>query len=115
MTNPSALQAILDIAVEDSYALSEVVSVIRQTQTTISSADAKALARKTVAQMLERGLLAVTRLEVPGGKEVELGRDEAISALADDLAWLELPHWRPHVRILATQQGRAAYYGHGKE
>jgi hypothetical protein len=101
---------ILDLAVEDSYAPSEIVSRIRQTDPGLSSNEAKKLARKTVEEMLDIGLVTVTKLESPGGLELPLDHDAARTALAEDLTWLELPHWRPHPRIAATAAGKEAYY-----
>lgn len=109
MNESSVKRIILDIAVEDSYALSEIVSRVRHARSGLSAKQAKEVARKTVDELLDAGLIAVIRLESPEGLESSLDPEAAKQALADDLTWLELPHWRPHVRIVATAAGSEAY------
>jgi hypothetical protein len=109
MNESSVERIVLDLAVEDSYALSEIVSRVRQARPGLSAKQTKELARKTVEEMLDAGLITATRLESPEGPESSLDREAAKEALADDLTWLELPHWRPHVRIVATSAGTEAY------
>ena len=111
MSASSIRQVILDLAVDDSFALSEIVSRVRQEQAELSASEAKQLARKNVEEMLELGLVEVTRLENPSDAELPLDRDAAKIALMDDLSWLPSTHWRAHVRVVATAAGREAYYG----
>lgn len=101
--------AILDLAVEDSYALSEVVARIRQRHNELSEREAKQVARSAVGEMVDAGWIAITRLDNPGGIEVQLGTEEAKNALADDLNWVATPHWRSHVRVVATSAGEQVY------
>lgn len=110
MRETNIQRIILDLAVEDSYAPSEIVSRLRQADPGLSSNEAKEFARRTVEEMLDTGLLTVTKLEAPGAPEMPLDNGAARVALADDLTWLELPHWRPHPRITATAAGKEAYY-----
>jgi hypothetical protein len=110
MSETNLQRIILDLAVEDSYALSEVVSRVRQSNASLSLTTARELARRTVQEMLHAGLIVVTRLESPNGPEATLDHDTASQALADDLTWLELKHWRPHVRVVATPAGEEAYH-----
>ena len=109
MNESSVERIILDLVVEDSYALSEIVSRVRHSRSGLSTKHAKELARKTLEEMLDAGLISATRLESPEGLESSLDHEAAKEALADDLTWLELPHWRPHIRIVATLTGREAY------
>jgi hypothetical protein len=100
----------LDLAVEDSYALSEIVSRIRQTNPGLSAAEAKRVARATVEEMVKQGYLNVCKLDEPNGVETVLDPIAAIVAVADDLAWPEADRWRPHIRISATDAGKEEYY-----
>jgi hypothetical protein len=100
---------ILDLAVEDSYALSEIVSRVQQDCNEISEGYARDLARRCVELMLDEGLIEVTRLETPSGPESVVDSREARIALADDLAWRPAKHWRAHIRIVATPSGRTRY------
>jgi hypothetical protein len=100
---------VLDLVVDDSYALSEIVSRIRQGCAGLSQREAKQLARTTITRMLDAGWIAITRLDRPGAPEVELDPPDAKSALADDLNWVEPAHWRSHVRVVATSEGEDAY------
>jgi hypothetical protein len=105
----AAERLVLDLVVEDSYALSEVVSRLRDAHRELGVSDVKQLARATVHGLLEAGLVGIATLETPGAGESEIASDAAHAALADDLNWLELKRWRPHVRVFATTAGQEAY------
>jgi hypothetical protein len=101
---------ILDLAVEDSYSLPELVARALGVQPGGSKGEWRKIVQACTREMFESGLLEVTRLEEPGGSEVALDHDAAEQSLADDLEWVDGSRWRPHVRVVATQQGRDKYY-----
>lgn len=109
--NDDLERTILDLAVEDSYSLPEVISRVRNTRSGLSARAAKEITRRTLEQMLDKGLITVTRLEKPEGDEQDLDYQKAKVALADDLSWVDLQGWRAHPRIAATEVGKKAYYG----
>ncbi len=111
MTDPDIRRAILDIAVEDSYALSEVVAQVHAVRPELSPSSAREITKSAVEELLDAGLIAVTQLDTPNGSERELTTSEARAAIADDLGWMDLPSWRTHARVCATHLGREAYYG----
>jgi hypothetical protein len=110
MNTWNAERLILDLAVEDSFALSEIVARIRQAREDLPVTAIRNLARDAVLSMLARDLIEATRLDDPNAAEVPIDRDSANALLASDLAWLEVNHWRPHLRIVATRTGRELYY-----
>jgi hypothetical protein len=104
-------RTVLELVVDDSFALSEVVSRIHQENSHLSVQEARRVARDTVAEMFDLGLIEVLHLSNPRAAEVTLDPSAAAFALEDDLAWLPSTHWRPHLRIAATASGKEAYYG----
>ena len=109
-TSP-ANRAILELTIDDSYALSEVVARLRSLQPRLAPNEARELARSSVLELVERGFVTITRLHEPGAEESEMSAQDARLALQDDLCWLEIPHWRPHLRVVATAEGAEAYRG----
>ena len=101
---------ILDLVFEDSYALSEIVSRLGDAYDELPPKEVKKLARATIHALFEVDWIEITKLESPEGTEPTLERSAAETALADDLNWLELKSWRPHIRVVATAAGREAYY-----
>lgn len=111
MTDLDLERIILDLAVEDSYGLPELIARVEGVQPDLSKAEVRQLVRVCVRNMVESGLLLVTRLTVPGGDEPELDHASALEALSDDLEWIDSLHWRSHARVVATERGRKRYYG----
>jgi hypothetical protein len=112
MTDTNIRRVILDLAVEDSYAPSEIVARVHRVYTHQPASEVRELVRKAVGEMLDLGLLGATWLESPGDPEAVLEANAARAALGDDLAWLAHNHWRPHPRITATSLGRDKYNSH---
>ena len=110
MTLSDVERRILDLAVEDSYALSEIVSRLGDAFPKLASKEVKELTKETIRALYEKGLIEITKLEFPEGPEPAVRQNEALVALADDFNWVQLKHWRPHVRVVATAAGRAAFY-----
>jgi len=110
MSNRSIEQIVLELVVEDSYALSELVSRIRQEHAELSEREARRLARDSVKEMLSDGLVEITRLETPGGPESVVDHNAARLELDDDLSWMTAKHWRVHVRVVASAAGRERYF-----
>lgn len=104
-------RTVLDLLVDDSFALSEVVSRVQHENSQLSVPEARRIARDTVVEMFELGLIEVLHLSNPRDAEITLDPSSAAFALKDDLAWLPSTHWRPHLRIAATAAGKEAYYG----
>lgn len=105
MTDMMARRVILDLTTEDSYAPSEIVARLQTVCPHYSVAEARALIRRVMRELFDRGLIRATWLETPDGVEEVLESESGTAALADDLAWLPHKHWRPHVRISATHSG----------
>jgi hypothetical protein len=101
---------ILDLAVEDSYALAEIVLRVRDAYPDHPHRDVKEETRATIHALFRKGLIEVTKLEKPEGPEPALKGAAALVALDDDFNWIEMKHWRPHIRIVASSRGQAAFY-----
>ena len=108
--DPSIQLDILDLVIEDSFALSELVARVRQAHPSLSRRDATERAKETLIAMLRSDLIRVTRLEAPGDEEQALDYSAAMTAFDDELNWLELRHWRPHARVVATDEGQKVFY-----
>lgn len=115
MTPPAIKRAILDLAVEDSYALPEVLARVSGLLPETRQSTARAVARAAVLDMVGSGLLTVVRQAHPGGPEIVLKSQESVRCLADDLEWVEGDHWRAHCRIVATKEGRETYESNPSE
>ena len=109
MTDSELRHIILDLVTEDSYALSEIVAKIRDAHPGHTMAEARSLARRGALSLIADGLVVATWLETPSGPEKVLDPSATEVAMADDLAWLFHNSWRPHVRLVATALGEAAY------
>lgn len=114
MSHSSSRRIVLELLVDDSYALSEIVSRIRDARPELSAPDARQLATEAVLELLGRGLIEALHLERPNDAEVSLDLNASLIALKDELAWLPSTYWRPHVRVTASSAGKEAYYGGGK-
>ena len=110
MSNRSIEQIVLDLVVEDSFALSELVSRIRQEHAGLSEREARLLARDSVKAMLSDGLVQITRLETPSGPELPVDLTAARLELDADLSWMTAKHWRAHVRVVASAAGKERYF-----
>jgi hypothetical protein len=109
MTLTSMERAILELVVEDSFALSELVSRVRTEQPSLSLAAARRVARDVTKALLQRGLVQVTAKPSAYELEHDIDAVAGLKELESDLAWLEARHAKPHVRVVATAQGEAAY------
>jgi hypothetical protein len=114
MSELSIRRTVLELLVDDSFALSEIVARIQQERPQLSAPEARRIARETVIEMLRLGLVEALHLERPRDAEITLDRHAALIALTDELAWLASTHWRPHVRVTATSAGKDEYYEGGK-
>ena len=103
-------RAILDLAVEDSYSLPELVTRVSGLQADTNRGVVRKLVQACVREMFELGLLEVVHQVIPGGSGVALDRAGSVQSLADDLEWVDGPQWRSHARVVATQAGRDAYH-----
>ena len=101
-------RAILDLAVEDSFALSEVVSYVREQVPGLRNV--RSVVKNAIVEMLEAGWLQLTHMAAPAKGEDDLDASSARRALDDDLAWVEARSQRPHLRIVATPQGKETYF-----
>lgn len=105
---------ILDLTVEDSYALSEILNRVSGLEGGGRRGAIRAEVREAVLRMLSSGLLVATWLEEPDGPEEPLDESVARQALADDLEWVFGGPWRPHMRVCASALGRERYFGPGR-
>lgn len=103
-------RAILDLVVEDSFALTEVVSRVRRQGPGPSDRDATSMVKAAVRELLESGMVRLTEMESPQSGERDLDDRAAHVALDDDLAWVDSPITRRHVRVVATSKGQEAFY-----
>ncbi|MDP9350592.1 MAG: hypothetical protein M3P51_03495, partial [Chloroflexota bacterium] len=81
-------RAILDLVVEDSYDLMEVVARLRDLLPDESEPEVQQIAQERARQLLTDGLIAVWIVETVGGEEVCLPSHEAEAALAKEGNWL---------------------------
>lgn len=107
-------RAVLELAVEDSHALSEVVACVRAEDQSLSLAQARDIARNVTKALLEQGLVQFTRKSSVHQEEQEIADAAALEEMDSDLAWMETRHWKPHLRVLATVKGREAYFASGE-
>jgi len=106
-------RAILDLAVDDSFSLIEVTWRVRQLMPTLPRGEVRELARIAIGQLLHAGLVRLTKKQSVESPEEDLGINEALVSLEDDLAWADPTYSRGDVRVIATAQGRQAYDGLG--
>lgn len=111
MSTEQIQHVILELVVEDSFALSEIVDRIRQQNAQFVFEEALAAARSCVEHMLELGLIEVSRLDTPRGPESTVRGEDALTGVRDDSEWRRSTSWRSHLRIFATAAGRNVYYG----
>jgi hypothetical protein len=106
--------AILDLAVEDSFGFWEIASVIQQQQPDLSTAGAIDLAKNTVHRLLEMGFVSVCYQDDVGVEELPVSGDDASAAIADGSNWEWPVGYQRMYRVLATDEGRHAYYSSGR-
>ncbi len=109
MTTTSLRQVILDLTVEDSYSLPELVARALGQKPDQPEGTVRRAVQACVLEMFGQGLLAVVRQTTPGGDERALADDAAERALADDHEWIDGPAWRAHTRVVATPRGHDVY------
>ena len=103
-------RAILDLVVEDSYALSEIIWRLRGAHPELPPPELQRLAKKSITELLDVGLVELTQLDEKLGEETALDTQSASRAIENDLNWLEPRDTGPQVRVVATESGEAAYY-----
>jgi hypothetical protein len=109
MTATALRQVILDLTVEDSFSLPELVARALGQQPDQPEEAVRRAVQACVIEMFEQGLLAVVRQTSPGENERALGDDAAARALADLEEWIDGPGWRAHTRVVATPRGHSVY------
>jgi hypothetical protein len=110
MTLTTVHRAILDLLVEDSYGLWEIVWRLQDLFPERSTAEVTSAAREGVQELLDAGLISVWRLQEVGGEELPVPEGEIGSELAKESNWIGPQDNGSQIRILATEAGERAYY-----
>lgn len=108
-------QAILDLAVEDSYALWEIVWRLRHLFPARPETEVRCIAHQAVQELIASDLIQLLQLREPDGEELPLPAHEVEETLADERCWQAPPDYAPQIRILATEAGERTYYTAGAD
>jgi hypothetical protein len=102
---------ILDLLVEDSYGLWEIVGRFNDLFPESSESEVAELARTAVEDLVDAGLVSVWFQPELSGAEELVPPARISEELRDPINWACPPDNHVNVRILATDLGVQAYYG----
>jgi hypothetical protein len=103
---------ILDLLVEDSYGLWEIAGRVDDLFPGSSGSEAAELARTAVEDLVDAGLASVWYQPDLSGAEELVPPARISEELGNPVNWACPRDDRVNVRILATEPGEQAYYGH---
>lgn len=101
-------RAILDLATEDAYGLWEILPAIAALGPAADLSDVRNRTRRTVQALVSRGWLRVELTAQDQTKEIHPG-PELENILADPAFWAA-QGTGTEVRVVATEEGEAAYF-----
>jgi len=110
MTVPAFEREILSDAVDDWFALWEVLAIARNLFASMSETDQFEFSKATLKRMVTEGLVFLCFFKHSNNDEVRIPADKTDYVLDDDANWQpEFPNkW--HIRFAATEKGEKVYY-----
>lgn len=102
-------RSILDMAVDDFTGLWEIAWRARSLMPEAGEEEIQLTATQQARDLVEQDLLALFRGVSFTGEEVQLSRDESLTAVSDRGEWAPPEAGAVHLRVAATEAGEKAY------
>lgn len=113
MNDTEIEHVVLDVTTEDDYGLWEITAAARTKFPDADPAEVFTAVQRVLAEMLDRGLLYIYRLESLGGAELAITGDQIGTVISEPNNWNNDGPYEGSLWIGATKKGERTYYGDG--